>query len=98
MVRMETKQTFRSKWMDPDFRRDPKTNCYCEMCQRDLKEGQPHRHIMFELDRYEAIHSEDWEAAEAYILATRKTVQPAVIKGLIGMDCAKRLGFEWTRP
>jgi hypothetical protein len=79
----------RTKWIDPDFRRDAKTMCYCEVCQRDLKEGQPRREIRFEIDRYEAIHPDDWDKATE--------TGRAIHAGLIGMDCAKRLGLEWTR-
>lgn len=96
--RVDMKQGFRSKWMDPDFRRVARTNRYCEMCQRDLKQGQPHRRIMYELDRYEAVHGEDWEVAAVDINQRRNTVTAPVVYGLIGMDCAKRLGLEWTRP
>jgi hypothetical protein len=89
--------SFRAKWMDPDFRRDSHTPRYCIMCQRDLKDGQPHRRVMFELDRYEAIHGEDWEIAEPEIRARREHFAP-VERGLLGMDCARRLGLEWSRP
>lgn len=75
--------TYRTKWMDPDFRRDPKTDCYCEMCQRD-------RHVMYELGRYEAVHSDD-------IIARRAPHLSSVVTGKIGMDCAKRLGLEFSR-
>lgn len=89
--------TYRTKWMVPDFRRDPKTDCYCEMCQRDLKPGQPHRHVMYELDRYEAVHSDDWEIAAIDIIARRAPHLSSVVTGEIGMDCAKRLGLEFSR-
>ena len=88
----------RRKWMDPDFRRDPKTGRFCLICQRDLKDGQPHRRVMYELDRYEAIHSEDWEQAERQIPPTRPQYgHDSVLIHPIGMDCARRLGLEWSR-
>ena len=87
---------YRTKWMSPDFRRDPRTNRYCVVCQRDLKEGQPHRIVMFELDTYDAVHSEDWEAAQQDILGRRTANDPVCI-GLVGMDCAKRIGLEFTK-
>jgi hypothetical protein len=91
---------YRSKWMDPDFRRDPKTNRYCIMCSRDLKPGQPHRMVMYELDRYEAIHSEDWEIAQSEIPPTRapNLKDRCVLVHSVGMDCARKLGLEWSRP
>ena len=87
----------KTKWMDPDFRRQPKTDRWCEMCQRDLKSGQPHRVIRWELDKYEAIHPDDWESAAVEVPA-RRGRPDAVVQGLIGMDCAKRLGMEWSAP
>ena len=84
---------YRAKWMDPDFRRDPKTSRWCEVCQRDLKPGQPHRRILFRFDRYEAVHAEDWELA-----MPPDHSGEGWIEGKIGMDCAKRLGLEWSRP
>jgi hypothetical protein len=29
--------TFRYRRLDQDFRRDPKTACYCALCQKDIK-------------------------------------------------------------
>lgn len=87
---------YRTKFFDPDYRRDPKTGRYCEACQRDLKQGQPHRLIMWELDTMDAVHGEDWEVARDEIAARRAARNP-VNTGLIGMDCARRLGLEWTR-
>jgi hypothetical protein len=90
--------SIRTKWLDPDFRRDPKTNHYCMICQRDLKPGQPSRTIRYELDRYEAIHPSDWEQAAIEIPAARPRYgADAIIEGPIGMDCARRLGLEWSK-
>lgn len=84
--------SYRSKWMDPDFRREAKTSRYCEQCQRDLTPGQPHRRVLFDLARYEAVHADEWEAARAEDPAREWR------EGLIGMDCAARLGTNWSRP
>lgn len=87
-----------SKWINPDFRRDPKTAHYCAICQRDLKPNQPHRFIMFELDRYEAIAPDQWQLAQDTIPQTRAPhLQPVLFVQPIGMDCAKRLGLEWSK-
>lgn len=94
-------RTFRTKWMDPDFRRDPKTSHFCVLCQRDLKPGQKHAEVRWELDRWEAIHPEDWDKAEAEVRAARPEYahpEHLIERGLIGMDCAKRLGLEWSVP
>jgi hypothetical protein len=90
--------TYRTKDFNPDYRRGiSKTMRYCEVCQRDLKIGQPVRRIMWELDTLDAVHSEDWEIAEVEIKANRSHPKP-VQTGLVGMSCAKTLGLEWTRP
>lgn len=86
---------YRTKWMDPDFRREPKTARYCVLCQRDLKEGQPHRSVKWELDVYAAILPEDYAVAESEIRARRSHREP-IESGLVGMDCARKLGIEWT--
>lgn len=92
---------FRTKYMDPDFRRDPKTSRYCIMCSRDLKPGQPHRIVKYELDKgYEAIHPQDFDAAEKEIKARWAPHQQdnCVVTDRVGMDCARNLGLEWTFP
>lgn len=84
--------TYRTKWIDPDFRRDAKTMHYCGVCQRDLKLGQPHRRILFDPTKYEAVHGEDWDIALSPDNGACWIIEP------IGMDCAKRLGLEWSKP
>ena len=90
-------RNFRSKWMDPDFRRDSKTDRFCVICQRDLAEGHAAREVRFELDRFEAIHPEDWDIAALQIAEHRAAHLDAFQKGLVGMDCARKLGLEWSK-
>lgn len=89
----------RTKWTDPDFRREPKTLRYCLICQRDLKPGQPHRIVRYELDKFEAIHTEDWELAEQEIPPRWAECRQhdCIQDHPIGMDCARKLGLEWSR-
>jgi len=89
----------RTKYFDPDYRRDPKTLCWCHICQRDMKEGQPHRTIRYELDTMDAIHPDDWERAAVEIPARRSPhlASYVITEGRIGMDCARRLGLEWSK-
>jgi hypothetical protein len=87
---MSEVSTIRTKWMDPDFRPRPKTNHHCIMCGRDLKPTQPHREVRWELDIYEAIHPEDWERA-------KREISRPIEQGVLGMDCARNLGLEWSR-
>lgn len=80
----------RRKPLDPDFRREPKTDHWCFLCQKDLKPGAPYRVIRMELDVFHAIHPDDWEAAKTEITRPIEQWQ-------IGPDCARRIGLEWSR-
>ena len=80
----------RMKFTDPDFRRDPKTDQWCAICQKDIK-GDPKFYIHL-IDGCMALHPDDedkWNDdgsdGEDY------GIKP------IGPDCAKRLGLEWVR-
>lgn len=79
----------RDKWIDPWFNREPKTEHYCMMCQRDIKPDQPYRIIHWELDSYCAIHRDDLELA-------RTVIERPIESGPIGMTCAKKLGLQWS--
>ena len=67
---------------DPDFRRKPKTDCYCMICQKDIKGA--HRVILM-TDNDEIIHPSSDIPAE--VKANFYSV---------GNDCAKRIGIDWT--
>jgi hypothetical protein len=89
---------YRTTFIDPDYRRDPKTDWYCVRCQKDLKPGQPHRFIAFELDHGEAaIHADDWDTARDAITSERTMGAEAFIVGPVGMECAGKIGVEFTR-
>lgn len=78
----------RTKDIDFDARRDPKTNHYCVACQKDLKQGQKHRTVHMIKGGYTALHPED---EHKY-----KPDSGDMGHWPIGMDCAKKLGLEWT--
>lgn len=88
--------TYRTTFTDPHYHRRPKTLFFCVRCQKDLKPGQPHRFIAYELDTQEAVHGEDWEIARTEITARRKHREPFVVSP-VGVDCARRIGLEFTR-
>jgi hypothetical protein len=79
----------RTKFIDYDARRDPKTSVWCCMCQRDLNPAKPMRHV-YVCDQMCAIHPED--------LAARPADPSDYGWLLIGVDCAKKLGLEWSLP
>lgn len=79
----------RYKFVDYDARRQPKTDRWCSKCQKDLKPGQPFRNVYLD-DQMCAIHPED--------LTDRGVIESDYGWKLLGMDCAKMLGLEWTTP
>lgn len=81
----EVATEIRTKFIDFDARPNPKTSRWCVMCQRDLKPGQPHRVVSFDHNTMLAVHPEDVSLA---------TVE--ISSGLLGADCAKKLGLEWS--
>jgi hypothetical protein len=71
----------RTEFMDPDYRRNPKTPFFCIRCQKDIKPGQGHRWVYCGVDLAFAVHPED---------VTNEDKFP------IGSDCAKKIGLEWS--
>jgi hypothetical protein len=73
----------RTKFLDYDARREPKTRHYCCMCQKDLRPDRPHRLVMLSPNMMVA-HPDDYAGAPEFRVM------------VIGMDCARQLGMEWT--
>lgn len=88
---------YRTKMMDPDYRREPKTNCFCEVCQKDIKATSPKLWIAYELDKLPLIiHPEDLDEAAKDIRTRRTTPMTRELQyGRIGTECAKKVGKEW---
>jgi len=80
----------RTKYIDPDYRRDPKTDHFCCRCQKDIKPGSPFRMVHCVDGGMSALHPDD----EA------NYVTDAGDMGCfpIGMDCARKIGLEWSHP
>lgn len=73
---------------DPDFRRDPKTQLFCWRCQKDLKPDQAKRWIHLVDGGNQILHPDsegDYRSDEADC-----GFLP------VGMDCARKIGIEWT--
>lgn len=73
---------------DPDFRREPKTNRFCALCQKDLP--LTHRWAFYVCDGFAVVHPED---TDRYVGGDGQMVwgwQP------IGNDCAKKFPPDWT--
>lgn len=80
---------YRTKFLDYDARREPKTDRYCVRCQKDLKKGAEFRQIHLVDGGAMILHPED-EAiymSDAGDLGTH----------LLGMECARIIGMEWSK-
>lgn len=73
--------------LDYDARREPETDRFCIKCQKDLKPGQPARTVYLESGGGPSVlvHPEDIALVP-------------VDSWLLGMDCAKQIGLEWSVP
>ena len=78
----------RKKFTDPDFRRDPKTDQWCAICQKDIR-GTPTSYIHL-VNGCMALHPDDEENYTPGVDGEDYGFQP------VGPDCAQRLGKEWT--
>jgi len=79
--------TWRTKFVDYDARRNPRTDRHCCMCQRDLRPGQAHRHVYLLADLL-ALHPGDFDK--------REPLASDLGWHLMGMDCARKFGMDWT--
>lgn len=85
----EPSYSFREKFVDPDFRNDPKTKVFCFVCQKDIKQRVRYLgHAAFGC--VVVVHPDDREIAD-------RELPPEDNNGLlpVGPDCAKRIGLEW---
>lgn len=93
-----TALSYRTRELAPDWRREPKTSCFCGLCQRDMTAGAAKFWVGFELDCFPVvIHPADIEIAAAEILPRRQSVpQRAAIEfEAIGVECASKIGADW---
>lgn len=70
--------------------RHPKTERYCVICQRDIKPGAKAREVHLVDGGMWALHTDD----EPIYVSDGGDVGIH----LLGMDCARRLGMEYSRP
>ncbi len=85
---------YRTAQLDADNRREPKTDVFCVRCHKDLKAGQPRRLVHIEDSSHaRVVHPADTAAFEASDAARGEMGWFPV-----GMDCAKKIGVEFTAP
>lgn len=74
----------RTQYLDPDYRKDPKTELFCCRCQRDLNPDRKYYYVFLGENGYEATHPEDAHLAKNPIGWCP-----------IGPECVKHLDKEW---
>lgn len=67
----------RTIWFDGDFRKDPKTEIYCCICQKDLK-GKFHKALLSWEEDSSLLHPEDADPTTGYTDV------------YVGLTCAKK--------
>jgi len=90
---------FRSTVVDPDYRRQPKTNCYCAMCQRDIKSGSPELWIVHELDTWTVVIAKNDIAAAVSDIRPRRSAHhyfDVVQFERVGSECARKIGKDFV--
>lgn len=70
-----------------DYRRDPKTDTYCVICQRDIK-GEPKHWVHLVNGGVEVLHPQDE--------TLYKTDGGDLYFHPVGPECAKKIGKEWV--
>ena len=88
---MSTK--YRTTFIDYDSRREPKTDRFCVRCQKDIKPDSPARVVHLVDGNVVALHPDD-----ETLFAQQGEKSGDGGTWLLGMDCAKSVGFEWSRP
>jgi hypothetical protein len=78
---------------DWDFRKDPKTDHFCAICQKDIKPGQPYREVHIVDGGSVILHP-----ADEALYAEHGNPAGDLCFFPIGSTCAKRLGLEWSKP
>lgn len=92
----------RVKFMEGDYRREPKTNDWCACCQRDIKPGDAYRLVRLVHNGPFALHPDDevrFTPGCALKLEDGEVEPDQGDLGTfkIGPICARKLGLEWSR-
>ena len=81
---------FRYRQLDPDFRRDPRTEVFCALCQKDIA-GEPKFFAHFISGVAAAVHPEDREIADRVLGEDDNLGLLAV-----GPECARIIGRDFV--
>ena len=90
---VNSEKSYRTTFIDYDARREPKTDRFCVRCQKDIRPDSPARVVHLVDGSTNALRPED----EAKY---KQEGNQAGDQGawLLGMDCAKQIGLEWSQP
>jgi hypothetical protein len=89
----------RTKFINGDYRRDPKTDFFCCACQKDMDPTKPCYSVHLVDGGPFALHPDDEAAYQAHSVMCKGGQDPGELGCFpIGTDCAKRLGLEWCHP
>lgn len=87
--------SYRTKELDYDARRQSKTDRACVRCQRDIKPSSPARGVHLVDGGNFILHPDD---EEKYQQANPRGHGGDLGAWLLGMDCARQIGLEWSTP
>lgn len=82
--------TYRTKFLDYDARRDPKTDRFCIRCQKDIKPDAEARAVHIVDGGSMILHPADESAYQSD--------NADLGFHLIGPECSRVVGIEWTHP
>lgn len=82
--------SYRWTYLDSDSRRRPKTDLYCCVCQKDIKNKTGYRMVHIIEGGGKVLHPEDEKRYDDH--------KADVGWHPIGPDCARKLGLQWSLP
>lgn len=83
----------RTAQLDADNRKNPNTDHFCVRCHKDIKPGQPVRWVRpTDWSFAQVMHADD--VTPEIIAATERGEYPGAF--MVGTDCAKKIGLEYT--
>lgn len=90
----------RLKFINFDARRDPKTSRWCIQCQKDLKPSAHTRTVrVIEIGGGPySLHPDDEVRYDSGALLIEGHDLRDLGQCLMGLDCARSHGMEWTKP
>lgn len=86
---------YRTKFIDFDARKAPKTSYFCCKCQKDIDPTSTHYQVHV-VDGMQALHIEDEAAYYAFYSDSKNVIDDWGIHWL-GSECAKKVGKKFCK-